>query len=410
MSSSSTSVSGLRRFGAVLLIVGTSIGGGMLALPIATATMGLVSAIFYLFLTWFLMVVGALLIVEVNAWLPESSNLISMAGKTTGKFGQALAWVAYLLLLYSLLPAYIAGGQEVVVTILHYMKIKITPTTAVFIFLILFSIVVYSGIRHVDWMNRLIMAVKLVAYLAMIAFALPFVHGSSLIQVKTFGITMSTAMIMITSYGFAIIVPSLRTYLNNNIRVLRRTVIIGSFIPLIFYLLWECVIFGVLPERGANSLQSLAESQQPVSTLMQTLGHLSHFTIIGVFANIFTSVCVITAFLGVSLCLLDFLADGLNVKKNGGSGIFLYLLTFIPPLLLALFAQKVFIYALSFAGIFCVFLLILQPAWMAWVGRYYRQFPYAYRVLGGKFLLLVLISVSLLLLGMEVALKIFSMP
>lgn len=409
MSTTSNPVSGLRNLGAILLIIGTSIGGGMLALPIATATMGFIPAIFYLFITWLMMALGALLILEVNAWLPETSNLISMAGKTIGKLGQGLAWITYLFLLYSLLSAYIAGGQDVVSTLFAYMGIHLSMHQAVFIFLLLFSVITYSGIRRVDWVNRLIMAIKLITYLAMVIFTLPFVKVEHLTRnAMSFGLTLSTAMIMITSYGFAIIVPSLRSYLNNNIPVLRRAVIIGSFIPLIFYILWEAVIFSALPAVGSNSLVALSHSPEPISTLMQALDQRSHYSFIGLFANIFTSVCMITAFLGVSLCLLDFLADGLSVRKRGLSGIILYLLTFIPPLLLVLFAQNVFVYGLSFAGIFCVFLLILLPAWMAWMGRYRKHFHSDYRVLGGKGLLIALVLVALALLVIEVALKIIS--
>ena len=137
---------------------------------------------------------------------------------------------------------------------------------------------------------------------------------------------------------------------------------------------------------------------QPISALMRSLSHLSHYSFIALFANLFASVCVITAFLGVSLCLLDFLADGFGVRKTGIPGIFLYALTFAPPLLLVLFGNRVFVYGLSFAGICCVFLLILLPVWMAWVGRYKHNYHSEYQVMGGKGMLIGLVLVSLVLL------------
>ncbi len=396
-------VSWLKALGAILLIVGTSIGGGMLALPVATASLGFVPSVVYLLVTWIFMAIGALLILEVNAWCPPNANLISMAGVTIGKFGQAISWVAYLLLLYSLLSAYVSGGQDVVSTISSYMGLHLSNRWSAFVFLIIFGTVVFFGIRSVDWVNRLVMAIKLFTYVAMVAFTSPLIHVSHLVAGPIrFGVTLSTLMIMITSYGFAIIVPSLRSYFHNNIKALRKAVIIGSFVPLVFYLVWEAVIFSVLPKTGQYSLHALATSTQPVSTLMRVLSHLSQNSWIILLANVFTSVCVITAFLGVSLCLVDFLADGLQVRKRGWSGMMIYLIAFLPPLLLVLFAQKVFVLGLSFAGIFCVILLMLLPAWMAWMGRYKRKFQHEYEVFGGKTLLIIVMVAALGLFFAEV--------
>src|SRR5438552_1817543 len=98
--------------GGVLLIVGTCIGAGMLALPIATAELGFIGSCILLVVCWLVMTYGALLLLEVNLWMPQNSNLISMAKATIGPSGQIISWVTYLLLLYSLLCAYIAGGSD----------------------------------------------------------------------------------------------------------------------------------------------------------------------------------------------------------------------------------------------------------------------------------------------------------
>ena len=102
-------------FGSILLVVGTSIGAGMLALPIATAQLGFLGSVVLLILCWFVMTMGALLLLEVNLWLPPNNNLITMAKATIGPYGQILAWIMYLLLLYSLICAYIAGGSDLLI-------------------------------------------------------------------------------------------------------------------------------------------------------------------------------------------------------------------------------------------------------------------------------------------------------
>jgi tyrosine-specific transport protein len=78
--------------GGVLLIVGTSIGGGMLALPVVNAASGFWQSSLLLILCWALMTVGALFILEVNLYLPPGKNMVSMAAATLGKPGLIVAY------------------------------------------------------------------------------------------------------------------------------------------------------------------------------------------------------------------------------------------------------------------------------------------------------------------------------
>lgn len=78
---------------------------------------------------------------------------------------------------------------------------------------------------------------------------------------------------------------------------------------------------------------------------------------------------MLTAFLGVSLGLFDFLADGLKLEKSGNQGKYTLALTFLPPLAVVLLNPGIYLHALSYAGICCVILLLLLPSIMAWRGR-----------------------------------------
>lgn len=105
---------------------------------------------------------------------------------------------------------------------------------------------------------------------------------------------------------------------------------------------------------------------------------------------------MLTAFLGVSLCLISFLADGLNMVQQGRQGLGLFLLTFLPPLLVVIYYPGAYIHALNYAGIFCVILLLLLPALMSVYGR--KKFSPSYTVPGGKLSQWIVIIFSILLL------------
>lgn len=354
--------------GGILLIVGTSIGGGMLALPVSTAEVGFTNSLVFLFFCWLVMTAGALLVLEVNLRLPPGSSMISMAKATLGVPGQIIAWITYLFLFYTLLAAYISGGSDVFNALLHKANLNLPTWLTSIVFTALFSLVVYKGIRSVDYVNRGLMFGKLGVYVVLVAVISPQVSPTGLVGGSARAIT-GTLMVLITSFGFASIVPSLRDYFEDDIPTLRRVILFGSLIPLFCYILWDAVIMGVVAREGDNGLIALMSSEHATSGLTEALHQSVNNQWISGFFGFFTSICMVTAFLGVSLGLFDFLADGLKLKKSGNQRQYTLALTFLPPLAIVLFKPGIYLHALSYAGICCVILLLLLPTVMAWQGR-----------------------------------------
>lgn len=382
--------------GSVLLIVGTSIGAGMLALPIVAAQLGFVGSVCMLIACWLLMTVSAFLLLEANLWMPLNSNLISMAKATIGPVGQLIAWVTYLLLLYSLLCAYIAGGSDLFHNLLLAVNLNIPLGMTAFIFTFIFGVVVYLGIRSVDYVNRGLMFVKLGAYFIVVCLLSSLINVPQLMQGDLANLTSkSVIFVTITSFGYANIIPSLRIYFAGDVKKLKQAIIIGSLIPLFCYILWDAVVMGVVP---LDTLMVALQSKSSTSTMVNSLNAIVNTDSITFFIKLFTSICVVTSFLGISLSLTDFLADGLHLEKIGWSNLFIQCLTFLPALMVVLFYPDAFIKALEYAGIYCVVLLIILPAWMVWRGRYNCHFPATFRIVGGKGVLIAMFLVGSLLI------------
>ena len=382
--------------GGILLIVGTSLGAGMLGLPIAAASLGFSGALILLVFFWALMLAGAFLILEVNLLLPANTNIISMAKKTIGIPGQILAWITYLLLLYSLLCAYIAGGGGLLAHVLKFAGINLSASTAVILFTTLFGLMVYGGIHVVDKTNRLLITLKFLTLFAVVLLLAPNISLEKLTIGQLNHLTSITAItVTCTSFGWAVLIPSLRTYFSNDIQMLRKAILIGSILPLICYIVWDAVIIGVV---GINDLKSILNTKDSTGHLVEILVLLAKKPLTVVFINAFTSISVLTSFLGVALCLSDFIADGLKIEKKGGKNVLLHLLTFVPAVIVSIVIPGLFIKALEFAGLYCIILLIFIPAWMAWCGRYHRMSTSAFTVPGGKPLLGMVMGISLVLI------------
>jgi len=94
----------------MLIVAGTTIGAGMLALPIASAGLGFTTALSLILLTWVLMTYTALLMLELHQYADRDATLNTLAKSWLGKRGQWVANFSVMFLFYALCAAYIAGG------------------------------------------------------------------------------------------------------------------------------------------------------------------------------------------------------------------------------------------------------------------------------------------------------------
>ena len=382
-----------RSLGAVLLILGTSIGAGMIALPVAAAQENFISSLGLLFVSWLFMTFGAFALLETTLWFGKDKNIVSMAKATLGRPGQILTWVVYLFLLYSLLCAYISGISDVIHVLLWHLGIHSSHWMEIVLSVVLLGYVIYRGIKWVDLLNRGFMSVKFVIYLIIGAVTIGKLNVGHL-DYSGSSIHLSTLMVMITSFGYAIIIPSLVDYLGRDAHRIRKVVLVGSFIPIVVYAIWIAIIQGVIPRdelihianQGRTVVELIAAMQQHTGTLW-----------IANMANIFMSICALTSFLGVSLSLVDFLADGTKIDKRSKKGSLVYVLAFLPPMLIVLVDPNIFVKALSYAGIFCVILLIIIPIAMVACGRYWRKYHHSFRVPGGWISLAIAMILAIIL-------------
>jgi tyrosine-specific transport protein len=269
---------------------------------------------------------------------------------------------------------------------------------------LLFGLIVYLGIRSVDYVNRGLMSGKMGALLILILLMVPFVSATNLANGEVKYLTHPTS-ITVTAVAFAclMIVPSLRTYFGDDVKTLRKAIFIGTLIPLVCYIGWDMVIMGVIPLDGDPGLRRMLHSSSSNSDVLVALTSILQKDVVTTIAKFFTSICMATSFLSVSLSLSDFLADGFNVKKQGIAGnALIFGGTFLPPLLVVLFYPDAFLRGIQYAGI-CVFILmILLPPFMVWRARNNRTLAKSpYQLPGGKLLLVSLVIFALFMLAIS---------
>ena len=372
-------------FAGSLLVAGTSIGGGMLALPVLTSVAGFLPSLVIYLLCWLFMAGTGLLFLEISQWLKGESNIISMAETTLGyPGGKAFAWVLYLFLFYCLTVAYMVGCGNIFVALSQsYLPDWLGPLVCALLFAPL--ILITTGLA--SRLNVWLVAGLALSYFGFVFLGFRYVQPEFL-RFSDWSLSLRVLPIAFTSFAYQGIIPTLAAFMHHDAKNIRKAILIGSFIPLIAYVVWQWLIMGIVPVEGANGLhEALKKGQNAVEPLKYFIENTAVYGL----GQAFAFFALITSFLGVTLGLRDFLADGLKIEKDAKGKYILAALVLLPPLLIASLYPHIFLIALDYAGGFgCALLLGLLPIVMAWVGRYTLKFPFHPQLPGGKILLSLL--------------------
>lgn len=385
-------------FGAVLLIAGCCIGAGMLGLPVISAVAGFKPSLLMFLLSWVFMTTTALLLLEVNLWFSDEVSIISMAGRTLGVAGKIIGWGCFVFLFYALGVAYIAGSGELITAFIEEMTGLMIPHWAgSLIVSSIFGLFVYLGTLAVDMFNRVLMTGLVVSYILLVILGVPHVDTENL-QYQNWPAAVLVLPVMIISFGYHNMIPSLTTYLKGDVKRLRLAIICGSCLALTVYLIWEWLILGLVPVNQEGFLQVIDEGNMATEVLKNAVGAI---WIVDV-AQYFAFFAILTSFLGNSLSFVDFLSDGLKIKKDHIGKLILCLLVIVPPFLLALVYPRIFLIALNYAGAFgAVILFGILPALMVWAGRYHKGLGMKPLVPGGKVVLSAVVIFALWMMSMQ---------
>ena len=360
-------MSWLKKLNAIMMVAGTSVGTGILGLPIITSSSGLIPTILAFLVAWVFMTGAAYYILEIKMQVRGSFNLSSMIKLTLGKPGQYVSSVIILLLLYALLCTYMmAGAAWLNLLIAPIVLLPIAVTTLVFTLIL--AMVILCGERFIYNTNNMLGVGLVVAFLITV--------GSSLSPKETAFIThchfldiLPSLPLLLTTFGFSIVVPALTEYLEYDEKSVKFSIITGSLIALGAYVVWEWVTLGNIPLDGPLSFQMLKQTGDNGTGVIVALSAVKSSAWVILSGRVFAIFAVITSFLGVSLALYHFLADSLKIESTGRGRFWLALMTYLPPLFVTYFYPKAFVQILSFAGLFVALLLGLFPAWMLFETR-----------------------------------------
>ena len=346
-------------FNAIVMVTGTSVGSGILGLPIITSSAGFLPTMVAFIVAWIFMTMGAFYILDIKMQVRGSFNLSSLIKLTLGRPGQYVSSIMIALLLYALLCTYMMAGSA-------WLNVFIAPVVAVpqqlasVLFTILLGGLVLCGERLTYNLNNLLGVGLLLAFIATVGSSMT-PSNYDFIKQGEFQAILPSLPLILTTFGFSIVVPALTEYLDYQEKSIKTAIIFGSLVALAAYDVWEWVTLGNI---SSMSFQTMKQSGDNGTGVIVSLAQSTQSSWVTFSGRLFAVFAVITSFLGVSLALLHFLSDVLTLKLKGKNRLILFFLAYLPPILVTSFYPRAFVQILSFAGIFVAVLLGLFPAVM----------------------------------------------
>ena len=294
-----------KTFGSALIIAGTTIGAGMLAMPLTSAGIGFGYTVFLLVGLWALLVYSGLLFVEVYQTADRlNDGVATLAEKYFGITGRVLATFSLLILLYALSAAYITGGGSLLSGLPTAFGFEsLSSELSIILFTVVLGAFVVVGTRGVDGATRILFIGKLIAFAFVLFMMLPKVSVDNLMALPlNYAFVISAAPIFFTSFGFHIIMGSVNSYLDGSVTQFRKAILIGTAIPLVAYLVWQLATHGVLSQ---NEFVQVLQADPTLNGLVNATRQITNSHIMGEIVRVFSALALITSFLGVMLGVFD---------------------------------------------------------------------------------------------------------
>ena len=391
--------------GSTLLVAGTMIGAGMLAMPLTSAGIGFGFTLVLLLGLWALLTFSALLFVELYQTAESDAGIGTLAEQYFGKAGRIIATAVLIIFLYALIAAYISGGGSLLRDLLPE---SFGDKVSILLFTVIFGSFIVIGTHSVDKINRVLFFVMLAAFAVVLSLMLPEIKFDNLMATPIDNaLIISASPVFFTAFGFHGSIPSLNKYLGGNVKALRISILVGSAITLCAYILWQMSTHGLLTQ---NEFLQILKEDATLNGLVKATLAITGSNIIAGAVKLFSTLALVTSFLGVGLGLLECIEDLLKRSFNISAGrISLGLMTFIPPLVFALFYPEGFILALGYAGQMFAFYAVVLPVSLVWKARRtHTNLPY--KVWGGNLTLIIVLVLGVIITSIPFAIRAGYLP
>jgi len=365
-----------KQTGAIMLIAGTCIGSGMIALPMLLAKIGIIPSILLMLIIWFFVYYTSLVNIELNLQAGTGTSLGALGRKFSGKIAEAVGTTSFKLLSYSLLSVYIYGGSSVLQKMLSSWFIQEYSFDHIASLYALAAIaLLLLPLKVLDYLNRLLFIGLLAVVAILVTGLLSSIHWHHLPlfaeNYRDLSIWRAIIPVAFTAFGFQVIFHTLTNFCNKDVKILKCAFFWGSLIPAFIYILWTCSILGAVHQDNPDFYNQMVTGKVEVGDLIKQLSNIAKWSFVQLLVWWISLLAIVTSILGVGMGLQDSIKSMLPSKiENLNSGkILSAIITILPAYGLAILIPNAFIAVLGFAGMILVVIAILLPIYLLYKAK-----------------------------------------
>tara|TARA_Y100000034_G_scaffold91794_1_gene110783 strand:+ start:4873 stop:5985 length:1113 start_codon:yes stop_codon:yes gene_type:complete len=277
-------------FATAFTLSGTIIGAGILGLPYVFSKSGFFIGIFWLILLGLIMLFVNLCLGEVALKTKKIHQLPGYAKKYLGNFGEVLMFFAVIFGIYSALLAYLIGeGQSL--SKLFFGTLDYSIYFA-FVFWIFMTLLLREGLKELKKVELYGVTIIMGIIIVMFLWFIPEVSFNNLNYYDFSNAFFPFGVVLFALLGFTSI-PELRQEIKGEEKLFKKTIILGTLIPVVLYFIFTLIFVGVL----GKSVEQVA-----------TISFGGFITILGIFT-------MLTSYFVLSFSLKDIFIYDLKKKK-----------------------------------------------------------------------------------------------
>ncbi len=378
----------------MFVVVGNMLGAGILALPVNLCAAGFLPSVAATLLMWVLMTYTALIYSEQKSLTTnEHADLPTFFQQELGSAGKWVTIVANLIILYGVLVAYLCGIAAIIMSLQSALP---KPVVMTLYFLLVTGMTAF-GMQMMKKCTPYMVTIMWITFGALVFMVVPDVSKFNIEQLDWSYIPAGLPVLLM-AFHFHNIIPTICRTLNHDRRKIRTAIIGGTTIGMLMNITWLLVVLGALPLSNPETHIDLITAFGKNDPATIPLGQLLQTPVFTYTALIFAVVAMSTAFMANGTALMSFMRDLTATHFNTKSKILVWVLSFIPPLVVGLIYPDIFLVAINLVGGVgeCIIFGIL-PGFIVW--KYAPEG--SIRKMSGIILIVCFAAVLIIELGQE---------
>ncbi|MBW3023112.1 hypothetical protein KY308_03335 [Candidatus Woesearchaeota archaeon] len=311
---------------AIATMIGMIIGAGILGIPYAFATSGILWGILNLAVVGFFVLLVNLQLGEIVLRTKGKHQLTGYAEKYLGRFGKEIMALAMIIGMYGAMIAYLIGCSETLASLFGGSKLFYLLA-----FFMIISSLIYAGIKTVSKSEFFLFIIEAGIFIAILALISKFIMPENFIS-KPF--SMSTSFLPFGVVLFAMLgmaaIPEAREVIQNEAKKFKKAILIATLVPIAFYAVIGIIFVAAL---GTNITEVATISLAKISQVSFILG------------SVFALLAMTTSYLAVGLALQQMYNYDYKLNRNVS-----FLLACVVPLIIVLLGVKSFVSTIGISG------------------------------------------------------------